>query len=62
MKKFFALLVLFILVSIFGLISNFWHFDKRSYLDDKVLDMASPVDGTIDIELFKSLVPAYEQQ
>jgi hypothetical protein len=37
-------------------------FDKTTYIDQNVLDMASPLNVSIDIEFLKKLNPAYEQQ
>lgn len=61
MKKFFVILTIFIFSCLLGLLSGFWKFNKQDYLSDKVLDIAVPINGTIDTELFKSLLPAYEQ-
>jgi len=41
---------------------GFSHFDKTAYIDQNVLDMASPLNVSIDIEFLKKLNPAYEQQ
>lgn len=37
-------------------------FDKSTYIDQKVLDMASPLSVSIDVEFLNKLHPAYEQQ
>ena len=37
-------------------------FDKTTYIDQNVLDMASPLNVSIDVEFLKKLNPAYEQQ
>lgn len=37
-------------------------FDKSTYIDQNVLDMASPLNVSIDIEFLNKLNPAYEQQ
>ena len=36
-------------------------FDKSTYIDQKVLDMASPLNVSIDVEFLNKLDPAYEQ-
>jgi hypothetical protein len=35
--------------------------DKSTYIDQKVLDMASPLNVNIDAEFLNKLAPAYEQ-
>ncbi len=62
MKRLFVLIGVVAFVCLLWVMSGFWRFDKKNYLNNKVLDMASPINGSIDTELFKSLVPAYEQQ
>ena len=37
-------------------------FDRSTYIDQKVLDMASPLNVSIDVEFLSKLNPAYEQQ
>lgn len=60
MKKF----ILFISIIIFALLSWLFSFnrklDREYYLNEKVLAKIYPIDVTIDLDLIKSLNPAYE--
>jgi len=61
MKK----LLLLTVVTLIGLVILFKvgvvPFNKTTYIDQNVLDMASPLNVSIDIEFLKKLNPAYEQ-
>ncbi|HOA18460.1 MAG TPA: hypothetical protein PKK54_01000 [bacterium] len=37
-------------------------YTKQTYIEKRTLDMASPLDVTIDVEFLRELNPAYEQQ
>lgn len=60
MKKFLFVIAIVSLVCFYWYISDFGSFSKEVYLPKKVLDISSPLNGTIDTDLLKSLSPAYE--
>lgn len=62
MKKIIILVILSAIALVFLLSVNMKTFDKASYISQKVLDTASPLDVSIDTEFLNKLTPAYEQQ
>lgn len=61
MKKL-LLLSLITFVSLYVLFSlGISKFNRDEYIDQNVLDMASPLDVSIDTEFLQKLLPAYEQ-
>jgi len=61
MKHFFILLILTTAGVILWFCLDIRTYTKSVYLDEKVLDMASPLNVNIDIEFLRKLDPAYEQ-
>ena len=61
MKKLFILVILSSIALVFLVLVNMKRFDRESYISQKVLDTASPLDVSIDVEFLNKLVPAYEQ-
>jgi hypothetical protein len=62
MSRFELLLILTFVGLVVWAVSDFSPFNKNSYLDEKVLDMARPFNATIDVEFLEKLNSAYEQQ
>jgi hypothetical protein len=62
MKRLIILVTLSAIGLVFLLFINMKTFDRNSYVSQKVLDTARPLDVSIDVEFLRKLVPAYEQQ
>ncbi len=61
MKHIAIILIISIIGILVWVLSDFRSFSKNDYLDKKVLDMASPVNVTIDTGFLEKLNSAYEQ-
>lgn len=60
MKRLTTLLLLFILTILIWGLFGFWRFNKETYISEKVLAKTKPFSVKLDIDLLKSLKPAYE--
>jgi hypothetical protein len=61
MKTSLALVAMTVLVVAISLKVRFWEYASSDYISQEVLDLATPVSATIDVDFLQSLVPAYEQ-
>lgn len=62
MKQLTVLVITTILVLLFWVMGGIAAINKKITSDQKALEMATPIDGTIDVEyLEKYFAPAYEQ-
>lgn len=60
MKNFIFIASIFILSVALIIVSRLGNFDKKTYLPKKTLDMATPINVTIKLDLFKEASPAYD--
>ena len=60
MKHLVAIISLFIVATALFVLSGFSDFSKEKYLDQKVLELSTPLDVKIDVVFLKSLKPADE--
>lgn len=57
----FIVLTTFFIIGFFLLVASFaFNFDRSKYIDEERLAKAYPISVRIDIDLIKSLGPAYE--
>ena len=61
MKSFILLIALSIVATITWFSLGGGSLSGNDYISEKILDMARPLDVTIDIEFLSKLTPAYEQ-
>jgi hypothetical protein len=52
--------ILFILTLFMWMSSQFWGFSREEYLSQKVLELSTPINVKIDLQLLEKLSPAYE--
>ena len=60
MRSLLSLLVIFLFVLGLWVTSNFWTFNRKNYIDEKVLELSIPFDVKIDIEFIEGFKPADE--
>ena len=62
MKNFIKTLLIFLVVLLLWAVIGVKKADKSFFLSSATLDMASPLNVTIDVEFIKGLNPAYGKQ